>query len=268
MIHINNLNYHYKKSIPILENITCTLESGRIYGLLGLNGEGKTTLMKLLSGLIFPKAGTISLNNINSTSRTSAFFEEIYFLPDQPKSKNMTLKDFKNIYGIFYKNFSNDFFYNALKEFHLNKDQKIYDLSFGQEKKLHLAFALSTNTNFLFLDEPTNGLDIPSKSIFRQLLAKSSTENKTTIISTHLVNDIENLLDHLLILHNRKLVFNYSIGDILSKYAFIHTPNTLVNAVYSENNISTHKNIILNEEDIESKADIELLFNAVTHNKI
>lgn len=118
------------------------------------------------------------------------------------------------------------------------------------------------------MDEPTNGLDIPSKSTFRQLLAKSSHEEKTTIISTHLVNDIENLLDHLLILHNQKLIFDSSIADVLKNYAFTQAVQANAEALYFEKNISTHRNIILNKEELESNIDIELLFNAVTQNKI
>lgn len=268
MIHVNDLSFHYKGEKPILKDLNTTLEPGHIYGLLGLNGEGKTTLLKLISGLIFPKKGEIKLNLLDSKSRSLQFFEQLYLLPDHPKKNNLKIKSFEKNYAVFYKNFSSDFFQQALRDFRIDHNDAVKNLSFGQQKKFHLAFALATNTKFLLLDEPTNGLDIPSKSIVRQLLAKSITDEKTFIISTHLVKDVENLIDHLLILRKGKLVFNQHIKDILNTYTFSQTNSPVSEAIHYEKSINTHHNILTNMDNQESNLDIELLFNAVIKNKI
>ena len=268
MIIINEISFFYKKNKPILQNVSTNLELGRIYGLLGLNGEGKTTLLKLLAGLIFPRNGNITLNKLPSTSRNRQFYEELYLLPDQPKTNNIRIKDYHRIYSPFYKNFSDEYFVTSLDELGVNMDQKIQNLSLGQQKKFHLAFALATNCKYTLLDEPTNGLDIPSKSIVRKLLAKSITDDKIIIISTHLVKDIENLIDHLLIIDQGRLLLDESINTLQSKYTFNQTIAPINDCLYSERNLSFYRNILVNENNKESNVDIELLFNAVTQYKI
>lgn len=268
MIEIKNLTFHYKKGKPILNDMTTTLSPGHIYGLLGLNGEGKTTLLKLIAGLIFPKTGNILVGGIPTAHRSSRFFAQIYMLPDHPVAPNLKIKEFICIYSPFYKNFSIDFFNTALKELNVDATERIKSLSFGQQKKFHLAFALATNTKFLLLDEPTNGLDIPSKSIVRKLLAKTITEEKTIIISTHLVKDIENLIDHLLIFKEGHLTMDLHLLDILKRYIFLQSAVPLDGTLYTEQYISTYHHILPNTQQTESNLNIELLFNAVQQAKI
>jgi ABC-2 type transport system ATP-binding protein len=269
MIKIENLSFHYKKGKSILDGINTTLLPGRIYGLLGLNGEGKTTLLKLVAGLLFPKQGRVELDNLSSTSRSKAFFEKIYMLPDQPHSSHLKISEYLRIYSVFYKDFSYTFFGEALRDFQLQASDKIKSLSHGQQKKFHLAFALATNTSFLLLDEPTNGLDIPSKNIVRKLLAKAITEDKIFLISTHLVRDIENLIDHLLISKSGKLVLDQSIIDIQRQYIFAQSTTIPQQALYHEQTLSTYWSIVPNSTDIEeSNVNIELLFNAIQQGKI
>ncbi|HMR20124.1 MAG TPA: ABC transporter ATP-binding protein [Sphingobacterium sp.] len=268
MIQIENLSFQYKKGKPILDKISTTLLPGHIYGLLGLNGEGKTTLLKLVAGLLFPTQGHIQLDNLPSTSRSKAFLEKLYMLPDQPMTHNFKISEFVHIYSVFYKDFSQAFFEEALHDFKIHPLNNIKSLSLGQQKKFHLAFALAANTKYLLLDEPTNGLDIPSKSVVRKLLAKAISEEKTILISTHLVKDIENLIDHLLISKNGKLVFDMSISAIQRRYTFAQSSNVPEYSLYHEQTLATYRSISTNDADTESNVDIELLFNAVQHDKI
>ncbi|MCA5004506.1 ATP-binding cassette domain-containing protein [Sphingobacterium bovistauri] len=268
MIHIKNLNYYYKKNKPILQNVSSNLETGKIYGLLGLNGEGKTTFLKLIAGILFPREGNIALEQLKSTSRTKEFHAQIYFLPDQPLSYSLNIDKYVSIYSSFYENFSLDFFYQSLQDLHIDRNNSINSMSLGQQKKLFLAFALAANTKYLLLDEPTNGLDIPSKAIVRKLLAKSIDENKIILISTHLVKDVENLLDHLLILKDCELVFDMSTIDISNKYKFQYTTESITEALYQETSLANYKTITENVLQEESLIDLEVLFNAVQQNKL
>jgi len=268
MIQIQDLSYFYLKDKPIINNISTSLEPGKIYGLLGLNGEGKTTLLKLLAGILFPKYGTINLNAINSTQRNKEFYSRVYFLPDQPVTFTLTLDKFISIYSAFYADFSFDFLNQALEDLKLDRKNNIKSLSLGQQKKFHLAFALAANTKYLLLDEPTNGLDIPSKSIFRKLLAKRTDDDKTIIISTHLVKDVENLLDHILILKDGQLVLDMSSIDITAKYKFNYATQNIKESLYAENSIANYKSISDNVMEEESSIDIELLFNAIQQGKL
>ena len=270
MIKIEKLDFYYKKKHPILQDFTTKLSPGKIYGLLGLNGEGKTTLLKLIAGLAFPKMGTITFNNnYLSSERTKAQLEQLYMIPDQPISTSLRIQEFINIYSVFYKDFSKEYFVETLTAFQLELNNKINSLSFGQQKKFHLAFALATNTKFLLLDEPTNGLDIPSKTIFRRLLAKAIDKEKTIIISTHLVHDIANLIDHLLIIKDAKLVLDSDINRLQETYAFGLSNQLTDDVLYAEKSIANYKTIRRKEKQTEeSPIDIELLFNAIQNNKI
>lgn len=268
MIDIKDLSYYYKKKDLILERINTTLMPGQIYGLLGLNGEGKTTLLKLISSLLFPKIGSIRVNALDSTSRSKAFLENIYLLTDQPTDSSLRIDEYVKIYHPFYKNFSKQMFDEMMQDFNLEMTAPIKGLSHGQKKKFYLAFALAANTKYLLLDEPTNGMDIPSKAVVRKHLAKSITEDKTFLIATHLVKDIENLIDHLLILREGSLVLDKSVAAIQHEYRFVQSPRALEQALYQEHAFPIYRSIMLNETDDESQIDIELLFNAIQQNKI
>lgn len=268
MIRIRELNFLYKKEKPIIRSITTDLEPGKIYGLLGLNGEGKTTLLRLLAGLLFPKTGTISLNNISSTSRNRKFHELLFFLPDLPTLSHLKIEKYIDVYSVFYTEFSREFLNKALSDLKVDIQSTIKDLSLGQQKKFHLAFALATNTKYLLLDEPTNGLDIPSKAIVRRLLAKSIDPDKTIIISTHLVKDLENMIDHILILKEGQLAFDKCVLDIVKMYKFEVGPHAIEKKLYAEKAIANYKTISENIFEEESNIDIELLFNAVQQNKL
>lgn len=268
MIQIKNLSFHYHRSKPLLQRINTNLKPGHIYGLLGLNGEGKTTFLKLIAGLIFPTEGTATVDNLSTMKRSLAFYANMYMLPDQPIQTGLKISEYAAIYSPFYKNFSMDFFSTALQEFSLDARERIKSLSLGQQKKIHLAFALATNTKFLLLDEPTNGLDIPSKNIVRKLLAKTINDDRTIIISTHLIKDIENLMDHLLIFKNGMLAFDMHALEIIKKYKFEQSSSPLEQVLHTEQSLSVYRNLSKNTTEKETNIDIELLFNAVQQNKL
>lgn len=220
MISIHDVSFHYKAKKSILEQITVDLYPGKIYGLLGLNGTGKSTLLRLLQGWLFAKNGTIKVCDHQPTDRKATFLQQIFMVSeDQPKFSG-SLRKFEQIYAPFYPEFDVLRFRDVLQQFGLEGSARFSTLSTGQTKKAWLSFALATNCPVLLLDEPTNGLDIPSKATFRRLMADSISDDRIILIATHQIRDVHNLLDHLLILQNGKIGFDQSLDEISQNFRF------------------------------------------------
>ena len=189
MIEIRNLNFSYKKT-PVFSNINLSFPQGNIYGLLGENGVGKTTLLKLICGLLCPTEGSCTVDGITSQQRLPEMLQRVVFLPDEvslPDGK--TPQQYVNELAPFYPNFAQGTFLHLMEELEVEPDRKFKEMSFGQQKKSLIAASLSLGTDYVLLDEPTNGLDIPSKAQFRQILSRRFEERNTIIISTHQVKD-------------------------------------------------------------------------------
>lgn len=214
MIQIKAVDFAYPKQPQLFNQFDLTLPSGRIYGILGKNGAGKSTLLRLLSGLLFPTQGYIDVLDQAPQSRHTDFLEKIYFLPDTPYLPSCRMDTYVKYYGEFYPDFDESIYQSALEAFELKSNQKLTDLSYGQQKKYLLAFGFATNAQLFLFDEPTNGLDIPSKEQFRKLLAKYLSPKNNFIISTHLVKDIEHLIDAVVMIDQGKIIFNQTIDEI------------------------------------------------------
>lgn len=266
MIKIQNLGFSYDKDI-VLRDITMTLQDGRIYGLLGENGVGKTTLLTLLSGLKKPKAGSIEIDGTAPFTREPSFLTEIYYLSDEVYEANMKAEEYATTYGKFWVNFDHDKFIKIMEDFETDAQQKMNKMSFGQLKKTHIAFALACNTKYLFMDEPTNGLDIPSKAQFRKALMKYTREDSTVLISTHQVRDLENVIDPIIILDRQQVLLNASLSEISQKLYFHYGNEMQQGALYSEMIPGGCIQVLINTTGDESKVNIEALFNTVHKHK-
>ena len=220
MIEIQNLSFGYKKRKLLYKNLNLKLEVGSIYGLLGKNGAGKSTLLKNFIGLLFPKGGNISVNGFTPKKRWPSFLETIYFIPEEVYVPALTVEGYKNLFAPFYPSFKEEQFYSYLDQLDVKEKGKLNSLSFGQQKKFIIAFALACNTRVLLLDEPTNGLDIPSKIKFRKLIASVFTDDKIIFISTHQIRDLDNLIDRVIIIDDGDLLLNASINEIAHKLSF------------------------------------------------
>ncbi len=270
MVNIQNVTFSYSKKTKLLTDINLEFSQGRIHGLLGKNGEGKSTLLKLVSGLVFSKEGNINTLGVNPEKRYPELLREIYFLPEELPMLTMSISDYEKVYAPFYPNFSSEQFNNYLNEFDLaDKSQKLNKLSFGQKKKVFVAFGLATNTKLLLMDEPTNGLDIPSKGQFRRMVASAIDENKCLIISTHQVHDLDSLIDSITIMDKHEIVFHQPMEEITRKLYFCVADRNEKNpsVLYSEDTLRGLYQVCENKTGEDSKFDIELLFNAVTTNK-
>ena len=266
MIKIQDLAFSYGKN-EVLKNISMDLEPGRIYGLLGENGVGKTTLLTLLCGLKKTQGGTITTDGRNPWNREPALLQDQYYLPDEVAPVNDKALGWAKSAGKFWPNFKLDRFDTILREFEVDPAQKMNAMSAGQLKKSYIAFALACNTRYLFLDEPTNGLDIPSKAQFRSALMKYTAEDSTIVISTHQVRDLENIIDPIIILDRRDVLLNATVEQIADKLFFDYGTTLHQGALYSEQLPGGFIQVLMNSEGVESKVNIEALFNAVHRHK-
>ncbi len=263
MITVKNLTFRYRGKGHIYRDFSLTIEKGRIYGLLGANGTGKSTLLKLLAGVLTPNEGEVEVLGYKSSERRVAMMSLLAILPEEMDIPNITTSEYRRITAPFYPAFDHDFFERALAEFRVDPAVKLKNLSMGGLKKMLIAFTMSCGTQLLLLDEPTNGLDIPSKAVFRRLLAEWATPERTAIISTHQVKDVENLLDHIVIIDNRGIVVDASTYDICQRLYFAIESNA-DGALYSIPSLGGYATVRPNTTDAESNIDIELLFGVAT----
>lgn len=266
MIEIKGLSFAYS-GYKVLDNITTSFGPGRIYGLLGANGVGKSTMFKLLCGLLTTKLGTIEIDGCSPIGRKPGFLSKIFYVPEDFEGPDMSIGHYASGVAQFYPNYDAELFARLLSEFEIDAERNFMTLSLGQRKRAILALALALRTEYLFLDEPTNGLDIPSKAEFRKMVAAAMDEKRTIIISTHQVRDVENLLDHIMILDKRAVLLDKSVSDIQSEYRFDISANVPEDALYVEPGLGGCCFISNNTSGEESRVNIELLFNYINSKK-
>ena len=266
MIKVNNLAFSYGKD-QVLKNINLTLEDGKIYGLLGVNGVGKTTLLTLLCGLKKTQVGSIDADGANPYDREPSLLEQMFYLPDDVAPMYDKAYTWAKSRGKFWSNFSLDKFVEIMDGFENDVNQKLSAMSTGQLKKTYISFALACSTKYLFLDEPTNGLDIPSKSQFRSSILKYTSEDSTIVISTHQVRDLENVIDPIIILDRQDVLLNASLEEISRKLFFDYGTELHQESLYSEQLPGGFIQVYPNVRNQDSKVNIEALFNAVHKNK-
>jgi ABC-type multidrug transport system, ATPase component len=266
MIRIQDLAFSYGKT-PVLDNITTDLEEGKIYGLLGENGVGKTTLLTLLCGLKKPAAGSILTDGIHPFDRRTELLENQFYLTDESLAVPKKAEDFAKDYGAFWPNYDHTKFLEIMKEFETDSGKKMTQMSAGQLKKTYISFALACGCKYLFMDEPTNGLDIPSKAQFRSAIMKYTSDDSTIVISTHQVRDLENIIDPIIILDRQDVLLNASLEQITEKIFFDYGTQLNPDCLYSEQTPGGFIQVRPNTEGEDSKVNLEALFNAVHKHK-
>ena len=266
MITLKDLSFSYGRH-KVLGNVSMTLEKGKIYGLLGENGVGKSTLLKILSGLLKMERGECNVFGEVPYSRNPSFLQDIFYLPEDFAGENVVVEKYAMQLGVFYPNFSPDRFNRIISEFGVDSKAKFNKLSLGQQKKAIIAVALSLGTKVLLMDEPSNGLDIPSKSLLRRLIAENASDEQLIVISTHQVKDLENLIDPIIIMDKEGVIMNASIEEISSRLAFGIEPDEDRSALYSQRDLRGYVTVRRNEYGIETPVDLEALFNCALVNK-
>lgn len=266
MIEIKDLAFSYGKT-PILKSITTTLEEGRIYGLLGENGVGKTTLLTLLCGLKKVCSGSITTDGENPFDRTPTLLQNQFYLPDEVLPVSMKAECFAKERGAFWPDYNHSKFLEIMKEFENDPAKKMNQMSAGQLKKTYISLALACGCKYIFMDEPTNGLDIPSKTQFRSAIMKYTSDDSTIVISTHQVRDLENIIDPIIILDRQDVLLNASVEEITSKLYFDYGTQLHPESLYSEQLPGGFIQVYPNTTGEDSKINVEALFNAVHKNK-
>ncbi|HBH08145.1 MAG TPA: ABC transporter ATP-binding protein [Rikenellaceae bacterium] len=266
MIEIKDLAFSYGKT-PVLKSITTTLEEGRIYGLLGENGVGKTTLLTLLCGLKKVGAGSISTDGENPFDRTPALLQKQFYLPDEVLPVAMKAECFAKERGAFWPDYDHSKFLEIMKEFENDPSKKMNQMSAGQLKKTYISLAIACGCKYIFMDEPTNGLDIPSKTQFRSAIMKYTSDDSTIVISTHQVRDLENIIDPIIILDRQDVLLNASVEEITGRLYFDYGTQLHPESLYSEQLPGGFIQVYPNTTGEDSKINVEALFNAVHKNK-
>lgn len=272
MIDIQNLSFRYAKMrTNVFTDISLHIDGGKVVGLLGKNGTGKSTLLYLISGLLHPTSGTVTYKDIATNRRLPETLSNIFIVPEEFDLPSIALERYVEINLPFYPNFDHELLKSNLEMFELSTDLNLGELSMGQKKKVFMSFALATCTDLLLMDEPTNGLDIPSKAMFRKVVNNSRRPDRTIIISTHQVHDVEMLIDHIIMIDNQTIMVNTSIDDIKAKLSFEHRPTGAFcsDAYYIEPSIGGNLVVAPARPDTvtsDEPVNLELLFNALSQN--
>lgn len=266
MIEATNLGFSYSKKSPVFSDLTVKLPSGHIYGLLGKNGSGKSTLLKLITGLLFPDNGDLKVLAFSPRSRDPLFLQEIFIITEEFDLPGIRIGTYEKLYSSFYPRFNREQFREYITSFGLSFDQVLTELSYGQKKCFLISFGLATDSRLLILDEPTNGLDIPSKSRFRKIVANAIHEDRTFIISTHQVRDIENLIDPVVILDEGKVIFFESCESISSRLSITRETVVDEDAIYYESYLGGYTVVSENLSGDETHMNLEIVFNAIVNN--
>jgi len=266
MIEVKNLSFSYgKRKQKVFDDFSLTLDKGSVYGLLGKNGTGKSTLLYLMTGLLRPQAGKVLYKGVDVLLRYPLTLQDMFLVPEEFALPAVSLKQYVKLNAPFYPNFSNEQLSACLRDFDMNEDIHLGELSMGQKKKAFMCFALAANTSLLVMDEPSNGLDIPSKSRFRKVIASGMNDDKSVIISTHQVRDIDSLLDHVVIIDGTRVLLNASVKTICDKVYFaeqgMNEPTD--NALYVQPSVQGNSVIFPNAYNEETNLNLEVLFNAM-----
>ena len=269
MLDINNITYSYgRKKKPVLQNYSLSVAPGTICGLLGRNGAGKSTLLYLVCGLLRPQAGTISYHGMNPWHRQVEFLNDVFIVPEEFYLPNIKLSEFVKTMAPFYPRFSMDDLEKHLSTFEMESGLHLGQLSMGQKKRVYISFALACNTSLLILDEPTNGLDIPGKRLFRKAVLNGMTDDRTIIISTHQVYDVEKIIDHVVVTDTDGVLLDAGMTDISSRLRFVFTTDgkRAQNALISLDAPGGYNIVEIYDGGEETDVNLETLFELTREN--
>ncbi len=267
MFRIDSLTYCYPKAVrPVISGLDMELKPGGIYGLLGSNGAGKSTLLYLMGGLLRPQFGSVEFDGVSVWSRQPSTLADIFLVPEEFSLPSVRLDEFVRVNSPFYPRFSQEEMERYLLQFKLDPQIHLGRLSMGQKKKVFIAFALACNTSLLLMDEPTNGLDIPGKSEFRRTLVSAMSDERTVVISTHQVRDLDRLIDSVVVLDGSEILLNATTDEITRRLQFVRLEENEP-ALYAEETIHGRWGVRPNEAGADSPLDMELLFNAAVANR-
>lgn len=238
-ITLNHLSKKFKGSFAV-DDITCSFEKGKIYGLLGRNGAGKSTLLRMMSGRLRPSSGEIHYDS--SSSLISPYSQAIYHTEPTTLLPEIKIKDIFKQTARFHPAFNLDEAFADAEAFGLNVKKKRRHLSTGQLSILRAVLALNTHRDFLLLDEPTLGFDVVIRELFyEKVLEKFAQDQNTIILSTHLINEISPLLEKVIILDHGRIIGNEDVDNLLSRHYKLYGPKAALASIYQDQKILLQK---------------------------
>ncbi|MBR3937463.1 MAG: ATP-binding cassette domain-containing protein [Bacteroidaceae bacterium] len=252
-----------------LKNLYLQIRPGHVYGLIGRNGQGKTTLLNCITGLLRPKkkeAGVVYIDGFPVNASNPNILSKFFYVTDTIASLHLRSDIYADTLFHFYPHFNKEKFTECMELFQIDTKQFIDEISLGQRKMTFLSYAFASGVPYLIMDEPTNGLDITSRSVFRKLVASYMDQDKAIVISTHHINEISTLLDHIFILNDKHIVFDHSVMETGCALSFVESDNMTDDALYSMSSAYGKRIILPNTNNSDSEIDYELLFEAVLEN--
>ncbi len=270
MLQISDITFGYNKIAPVLDHFSIQLSKPGVYGLLGKNGTGKSTLLYLITGLLHPQSGQITFDGIDTKLRTPEILQDMFIVPEEYDLPNISLEAYIKVIKPFYPNFDEQMLNKLLQLFDMTGQIHLGALSMGQKKKIYMCIALAARTKLLVMDEPTNGLDIPSKAQFRNVVSKGMREDQIIIISTHQVRDVEQLLDTVCIIERNEVLLYANMGHIAQKISFASMQQDQIpaDAIYIEAALGGYNVIMPKREGMPpAPINLEMLFTALVNEK-
>lgn len=232
-VEIKNLTKYYGRTCA-LNGIDLTIESGKIYGLLGKNGAGKTTMLNLITNRLFPTEGTIFIDGEAVLENDKALGKVFYMTEKNLYPDTMKVRDMFKWTKSFYPKFDLDYAAELCQKFKLDTGKKIKALSTGYSSIAKLIAALSSNAQILIFDEPVLGLDATHRDLFYKLIIQSYIANpKTIIISTHIIEEISDLIERVVIINNKKIIIDDSVENLLASGYSVSGPKATVESFIS-----------------------------------
>jgi ABC-2 type transport system ATP-binding protein len=265
-ITIQDLCFSYQNT-SVFQRVNLVFEKGFLYGILGKNGTGKSTLLYTLAGLLVPKSGAVNVNGFIPSLRQPQFLQDVFLVPEEFHLPDISIPEFVKVYSAFYPRFEEAVFYNYLQAFDI-PSHTLLKMSYGQKKKALISFGLASGVSLLLMDEPTNGLDIISKSQFRKAIAAAVDNGRTILISSHQVQDLSQLIDHLVILDGTKVMLQQSLHTISEKLVFkiSNDSEEISSAYYAEPVLGGHALVLPNHAGGETNVNLELLYKSIMTN--
>ena len=209
-----------------LDNVSINIESGKIYGLLGPNGSGKTTMIKLINNLLTPSSGEVLVKGLNPGIESKKI---ISYLPERTYlNMNMKVTELLEYFSDFYDDFDRNKATELLKKLNIEPNDKLKIMSKGTKEKVQLIVVMSRKADLYILDEPIGGVDPASRDYILETILNNFNEGASIIISTHLISDIEKILDDVIFINKGKIVLNESAEEIRTN------KNTTIDALFRE----------------------------------
>lgn len=206
MLKVENVTYGYNSAHKVLDHFSLTFTEPGVYGLLGKNGTGKSTLLYLIMGLLRPQKGRVSFGGVDTKDRNPEALCDMFIVPEEYNLPDVKLKDYISVLSPLYPRFNSTLLSDLLQRFDMKENVRLGSLSMGQKKKVYICIALAAGTRLLLMDEPTNGLDILAKAQFRDIISHGKRPDQIIVISTHQVKDVETMLNHVTIVNNNKVL--------------------------------------------------------------